>query len=112
MSTSYNNSDVTLTTSAATIASVGFNSTALITALTITNTDSVAHNFKLYRVQNGGTASTSNQIVSNIPNQIAAGDTIRLPLSGHTLVNSQSLQGLADTNSVLNISVSYTQIDP
>jgi hypothetical protein len=112
MTISYNNADLVLTTSAATVAGVGFNSTALITKCTATNTDAFSHTVKLYRVINGGTASASNQIGGNLDYPIPAGGTITIPLAGHSLVNSQSLQALADTNSVVNLSVSYTQIDP
>src|SRR6185312_1274156 len=99
MTISYNNADIVLTTAAATVASVGFNSTALFTKATATNTDIVAHTIKLYRVINGGTASASNQIGGNVDYPVPAGGTITIPLAGHTLVNSQMLQALADINS-------------
>lgn len=113
MTISYNNADLVLTTSAAVVASVGAMSSAIITRLTATNIDTVAHNLTLYRVINGGTASTSNQIISpaNWPGTIAAGETIPIPMAGHSLVNGQSLQALADANSVINLSISFTQID-
>ncbi len=114
MTTSYNNADIVLTTSAATIATAGSMSSLLITRITATNTDILTHFVTVNRVINGGTASTSNQIVSptDWPGKILPGQTIAIPLTGHNLVNGQSLQALADVNSVVNLSISYTQIDP
>lgn len=114
MPTSYNNADISLTTSAAVIVSGSFNSTLIITRATATNIDVVPHYVTIYRVVNGGSAASSNQIVSpkDWPGLINPGQTIAIPLTGHNLVNGQSLQALADVNSVVNLSVSYTQIDP
>lgn len=112
--TTYNNADIVLTTSAATIASVGSLSSLLITRITATNTDVLTHYVTIYRVIGGGSTSASNQIVSprDWPGKISPGQTIAIPLTGHSLINGQSLQALADANSVVNLSVSFTQIDP
>ena len=61
-------------------------------------------------VPSGGSANTQNQILTNL--EIAAGDTYQLYAAGEKLLldNNSSIQALANTNTSLNIVVSYTTI--
>lgn len=110
MTIQFSNTDATLTNSAVNILSSSFNTALTITRATIENSDSVAHNVTIYRVNQGGTPSTSNIIIApgNYPGAIPAGETINLPLTGHSLVNGQSLFAMVDAGTSVNISISYT----
>ena len=105
------NADVSLTNTAVVLLSSSISNSLTFTRVTITNTDTVAHNVTLYRVPSGGSPGTGNIIVApgNFPGNIAAGETLAIPLTGHSLVSGQSLYGKANTSSVVNLSISYVQ---
>ncbi len=107
MAFSLNNTDYSVSASAAAALLAPANASLVITKATVCNTDTAAHTLTLYRVPNGGTAGATNELISAL--SIAAGKTVTLPLSGHTLVQQQSLQAVADATTVLVLSLSYTQ---
>ena len=97
------NTDVVLTNAAQTVMGAGTNG-VLIFKASVTNTDASARSVTFYRVPMGGSPSLSNVVIDG--ETIAAGGTIVLPLSGQSLVNGQTLQGLASVTSVVNVAVS------
>lgn len=109
----FGNADLQLQNTAQPIFSAGQNSSLLITRLTIVNTDTVSHGVTIYRVFNGGTPSTANEIVNSAqwPGLIAPGETIAVPLTGHNISNGQAIYAMADTSAVVNMSVSYIEQD-
>lgn len=107
MSMNVSNVDQVMTGSAATVLTATSPSQITILKATALNTDSVARTLTLYRIPLAGTAAASNTLISAL--SIGAGETVTLPLSGHTLINSQFIQGLASTTNVVNLSISYVQ---
>lgn len=103
------NADATLTGSAATLITCPANSQIVILKGSVYNSDTIAHSATIYRVANGGTAALAGQITGT-GTTIASKGTVILPLSGVTLANQQILQGLADTTSVVSVSLSYIQV--
>ena len=97
-----------VTTSAANVyASTG---NTAITWLSINNYSASNVTANVHVVPGGGSANAQNQILTNL--EIAAGDTYQLYAAGEKLLldNNSSIQALANTNTSLNIVVSYTTI--
>lgn len=73
---------------------------ARIDKLTCTNIDSVAHTITFHIVASGGSASSSNKIIA--AKSLAAGETYTCPeMIGHWLTNGMTIQGFADTASMV-----------
>jgi hypothetical protein len=102
-------SDVVLTTAATVVVNTAVNAQWVILKATATNTDTAAHQITTYRVPSGGSAQTGNIFGADALN-IGAGVTVTLPIGGHGLINGQSLQALADANSVLNLNLTLAQV--
>ncbi len=111
MALTYSNIDFQLTNSTQIILTSSSSVPLIITRITAVNTDTAPHNFSLWRVAQGTSPSLANVIVDsgNWPGVLAAGEMVVIPLSGHSLVQSQTLQGACDTGGVVNISISYAQ---
>ncbi len=106
MALNVGNVDAQLTGSAAAVLTGGASQEITILNATATNTDTATRTITLYRVPNGGSAASSN-IIGADAFAIGAGETVVLPLAGHTIVNQQSIQALASVASVVNLSISY-----
>lgn len=97
-----------LTTSAANVyASIG---NTAITWLSINNYSVGNVTANVHVVPSGGSANAQNQILTNL--EIASGDTYQLYAAGEKLLleNNTAIQASANTNTALNIVVSYTTI--
>ena len=101
-------SSALLTTSIANVYASSGNTA--ITWLSINNYSVSNVTANVHVVPSGGSANTQNQILTNL--EIAAGDTYQLYAAGEKLLldNNSSIQALANTNTSLNIVVSYTTI--
>lgn len=97
-----------LTTSVANVYASSGNTA--ITWLSINNYSAGNVTANVYVVPSGGSANTQNQILTNL--LITAGDTYQLYSAGEKLLleNNTSIKALANTNTALNIVVSYTTI--
>lgn len=97
-----------LTTSAANVY-VSSGNTA-ITWLSINNYSAGNVTANVHVVPTGATANVQNLILTNL--EIASKDTYQLYAAGEKLLleNNTAIQALANTNSALNIVVSYTSI--
>lgn len=104
--TTLGNADAVLTGSATVILTGSAMTQLMILKATVFNSDTGAHTVKVYRVPNAGSAGAANQLFGT---DISVGpqQTVTLPLSGQTLLNNQTLQALADTTSVVNLSIGY-----
>jgi hypothetical protein len=100
------NADTQLGSAAAPVLTAGTGQSISILKATATNTDTAARTITLYRVPQGGTAGTANIIAADAT-PLSAGETITLPLSGHTLIAGQSLQGFADVGAKVMLNLSY-----
>jgi hypothetical protein len=107
MALNVGNFDAVLAASAASLLAGASADQITLLKVTACNTDTVTRTITLYRVPLAGSPSAANMIIDALP--IAAGETVVLPLSGQTLVNGQSLQGLASSASVVNINGSYAK---
>ena len=107
MALNLGNSDLVLTTAAATAIAASALAQLTILKATANNTDSSAHTITVYRVPNGGSPSASNAVLTAYP--VAANTAVVLPLSGQTLTDGQTLQAIASVASVVNLNVSWSQ---
>ena len=99
------NVDVQLTASAAVILAAQPNAQLTILKATACNTNTNPRTLTVYRVPDLGSPGATNLLIDGLA--IGAGATVILPLSGQTLLLSQSLQALADMAAKLNLSISY-----
>ena len=88
-----------LSTTTTTIANVATSRVEVLKQIIITNTDTVDRTFSLAI---GNAAVAANRIVSQLP--IGANDIIVLD-TALVLTATETLQGLADANSVVNVTV-------
>ena len=72
---------------------------------TVCNTDAAPHKVTVNRVAMGATAEAANALVDALT--VAAGETLTLAISGHSLVSGQSLYASAEVGGVVNMSVSF-----
>ena len=105
MSLQLANVDQGLTNVAASVLTAQAAGALTILKATVANTDAAAHKVTLCRVPAGGNAIPANELVSG--QVVNGGETVILPISGHNLVNGQSLQAFAEVAGEVNISVSY-----
>src|ERR1700748_2780965 len=104
MAIQYLNFDTTLGASAQVVATSGPSSSGVITRATMTNNGGAGPEGTVYRGGAGGTPGAGNIIVApgSVPGTIQAGQTAALPLTGHTLLNGQSLYASVDSGSDVN----------
>ena len=92
-----------------TIYTVPDNTTAIIEAITATNTDASARTIDLHLVASGDSADSTNKIIdakSISMNTDEALDTV----TGHNLQAGGTIQALADAASLVNLRVSFREI--
>lgn len=78
---------------------------SVVSKVLATNTDATDHNVTVYRTGQGVSPGTGNIVVDAYP--VGAGKTVPLPLSGMTLLGTVTLQAVASTASVVNLSLSW-----
>jgi len=95
-----------LASTAGALVTAGPNVTIIITKIVlfgeVADTD-----IKLYIVPNAGSAGADNEFYRNP--SIGLGEQVSVPLTGVTLYDEQSLQGVSTTASVINYLVSYSE---
>jgi hypothetical protein len=97
-----------ITTSAANVyASVG---NTAVTWLSITNYGAANATANVHVVPSGGTANVQNQIISVI--EIVAGDTYQIYAGNEKLLlgNDDTVQAVANANTLLNAVTSFTSV--
>lgn len=83
--------------------------TARVDNMTVTNTDSAAHQLTVYLIASGGTASDSNTIIDT--KSIHAGETYTCPeMIGKYIPSGYFIQALASTAAVVTIDVNGIEI--
>jgi len=83
--------------------------TARVDNMTVTNTDSSAHQLTVYLIASGGTAIDSNTIIDT--KSILAGETYTCPeMIGKIIPAGSFIQALADAGTVLTISAGGIEI--
>lgn len=97
-----------LTTTATAYVTAGANEVAILSRVTVYNSDTVARIVTWHRVPAAGSASTTNRmgVLS-----VSAGSLENLPLPGAIFDNGDQLYVLADANSVVNFDASWTVAD-
>ncbi len=97
-----------LTASAATVYTSDRTKT-LITACTMTNTDTVVRTFTIYVIKVAGTAGVTNILIS--ARSIAPGETQQVPeMAGQILENGDFVQWLADSASKITPTLNGIQV--
>jgi hypothetical protein len=102
---------VLLTTSAANVYANGSTSEVAITWLSITNYSASSNaTANVHVVPSGGSANVQNQIFANL--EFAPGDSYQIYVGNEKLIlsNNESVQALANANTILNAVVSYTSV--
>lgn len=83
--------------------------TARVDNMTVTNTDSSAHQLTVYLIASGGSAGDSNTIIDT--KSIHAGETYTCPeMVGKIIPSGSFIQALADAGTVLTISAGGIEI--
>ena len=83
--------------------------TARVDNMTVTNTDSSAHQLTVYLIASGGSAGDSNTIIDT--KSIHAGETYTCPeMIGKIIPAGSFIQALADADTVLTISAGGIEI--
>jgi hypothetical protein len=95
--------DTVLTVNAVVVASSDVLTQATTLKCSVLNTDSSPHAFSLYRVPYSGNIETSYQMFKSLV--IGANSTVIVPINGQGLSQGQSFQATADTDNVLNFSI-------
>lgn len=96
-----------LTATAAVLYTCPVNSIAQIVRAVAYNTDTVARSVTIHRVPSGDTPATANIIVASYAGRIPAGQTLVFAgLAGMVLNPGDTIQALADSAGVVNITMS------
>lgn len=90
-----------LTNAAASVYTVPTNGLAVIRRAVFVNVDTAPHVITVHRVPSGGTAVVGNKVISS--RRLSPGESYVAPeLTNMTLGSGDSIQALADANSVVN----------
>lgn len=95
-----------LAATAAALLTAGPNVTIIITKIVLFGEEADT-NTRLHIVPNAGSASAVNEFYRNP--SIGLRETVGVPLSGITLYDGQSLQGLSTTADRINYAISYSE---
>lgn len=97
-----------LTTSAVAYVTAGANEVAILSRVTVYNSDTTARTVSWYRVPSGGSA-TSSTLMGVL--SVSANGIENLPLPGAIFDNGDALYVKADAGSVVNFDASWTVAD-
>lgn len=88
---------------------VGTNLRAVLTQVTLTNTTTTARTVDLHLIPSGGTASASNQILSDFP--VPANSTKAVFVAvGHVMHTGDFIQAACDSASAVTLQVSGVEV--
>lgn len=108
MATKGKGASAVLTTTATAYVTAGANEVAILSRVTVYNSDSAARSVTWHRVPSGGSATSSN-VLGVLT--VGATSTENLPLPGAIFDNGDALYVKADAGSVVNFDASYTVAD-
>jgi hypothetical protein len=95
-----------LAATAGALVTAGANVTIIITKIVLFGEEADT-DIKLHIVPSAGSAAATNEFYRNP--SIGLGEQVSVPLTGVTLYNGQSLQGLSTTADRINYAISYSE---